>query len=121
MLVGSALTATGSWSIITNGTGFASSKSAAQAAFESLQKMFAEVVFDLRENSFSDFHKTFGSVKEQVERLLNETAFDRRKLVHVFNQEACKARVINSKDNHAFDVRAEVNALGGVELLFMEM
>jgi hypothetical protein len=86
-------------------------------AFNKLNQLFSELVFDLRRNNFQDFHSSFEQAKNQVEDLLNNLSYDRSRLVLAFNSEA---RSVKSGDNQNFDVLAALDAHGQIILQFMD-
>ena len=86
-------------------------------AFNNLNQLFSNVVFDLRRNNFQDFQKSFEQTKNQIENLLNNLNYDRNRLVLAFNSEA---RLVKSGDNQNFDVRAAIDAQGRIILQFMD-
>jgi hypothetical protein len=86
-------------------------------AFNKLNQLFSDLVFDLRRNNFQDFHRSFEQAKNQIEQMLNNLNYDRNRLVLAFNSEA---RSVKSGDNQNFDVRAALDAHGQIVLQFMD-
>ncbi len=87
------------------------------SAFNKLNQLFSDLVFDLRRNNFQDFHTSFEQAKNQIEQMLNNLNFDRNRLILAFNSEAGS---VKSGDNQNFDVRAALDAQGQIVLQFMD-
>lgn len=90
----------------------------ASFAVNRLQQMFANLVFDLRNNNFQEFYSSFGETKDLVEKLLNDSRLDREGLTAAFNSVASRYS-LTSKDCHKFDVRATMTRFERIELTFI--